>query len=45
MLIEKIIEGNMNLGNQSESKNILTLENVEKNVDLLDLFVISSQGF
>ena len=35
----------MNLGNQSESKNILTLENVEKNVDLLDLLVISSQGF
>ena len=28
----------MNLGNQSESKNILTLENVEKNVDLLNLF-------
>ena len=45
MLIEKIIAGNMNLGNQSESKNILTLENVEKNVDLLDLLVISSQGF
>ena len=31
----------MNLGNQSESKNILTLENVEKNVYLLDLFVVA----